>query len=312
MPIETLDSAQKILIVGHVRPDGDCLGAGLALKLLAAKFDRTADFLCDSALPEHYRFLPGFDTVNVKTCDDYDLLVTVDCADESRLGCYGELLRRVESVNIDHHITNTGFGSINIVKEYSSTCEILSELLSARGQLDQTMASLLYVGMSTDTGHFAHNNTNARVLRNAAMLLDFGFDAYQIVKNLYRSNSLAKTKLIGTAIESMRFFAQNKICIISIFQRDLVRCGCTLADTEGLIDYAVAIKDVDVAICLSQQAGNKYKVSFRSKSCDISKAAAAFGGGGHKQAAGCNAMGRFDYVIGKLLRAVEAATGYTR
>jgi len=213
-------------------------------------------------------------------------------------------LQKLPSLNIDHHITNNKFANKNIVKNYSSTCEILAEELAGTDFFDEKIAYLLYVGMSTDTGHFAHSNTNSRVLSNASKLLNYGFEPYEIIKNLYRNNTIQKTKLIGVAINSMKFYNDNKICFVTITKQNLNDCGCIISDTEGLIDYAVAIGSVEIAICLCEHSPKTYKVSFRSKGADVSVAASMFGGGGHKQAAGCIISGFYEDVIQKLLRAV--------
>ncbi len=301
---EAINKGSKFLISAHVRPDGDCLGAGLALKRYIENYGKQADFLVDSAYPSHYAFLPGCESYNQKKLEQYDYFIAVDCADDKRLGSYASFLDKLPSLNVDHHITNNKFAKSNLVKNYSSTCEIIAEELFATEQFDSVIASLLYVGMSTDTGHFAHNNTNSRVLANASRLLTFAFDPYSIIKSLYRSNTVQKTRLIGVAIQSMRFFNDEKVCFITITKKDLKSCGCELSDTEGLIDYAVAIASVDIAICLSEYSEKVYKVSFRSKSKDVSQAAAMFGGGGHRQAAGCMVSGYLEDVIQRLLRAV--------
>lgn len=305
MIVSAINKAQNILITSHIRPDGDSLGSGLALKRFAENNGKRADFLVDSDYPEHYAFLPGRETFNVKSLDSYDLFIAIDCADEKRLGSYVSYLD-LPSVNIDHHITNNNFAKVNIVKDYSSSCEILAEALVGKPGFDSVIASLLYVGMSTDTGHFAHSNTNARVLANASRLLEYDFDAYDIVKKLYRSNSIGKTKLIGVAINSMRFYCDNRICIMTITKKDLRNCNCEMSDTEGLIDHALAIRDVETAVCMSEYSYNTYKVSFRSKNVDVSKAAAVFGGGGHRQAAGCMVNGFYEDVIIKILRSLDA------
>jgi len=301
---EAIAKGKKFLISAHIRPDGDCLGAGLAIKRFIENSGKNADFLIDSNFPEHYSFMTGSGEVNQKKLDYYDCFIAVDCADDKRLGAYSSYLSSLPSLNIDHHATNNKFASKNLVLNYSSTCEIITEQLIDSEFFDDTIAALLYVGMSTDTGHFAHSNTNSRVLKNASKLLEYNINPYEIVKNLYRSNTIEKTKLISVAINSMRFFDSNKVCFITITKKNLKDCGCQLSDTEGLIDYAVAIKNVDVALCLCEYSSNTYKVSLRSKSTDVSIVASMFGGGGHKQAAGCMVSGFYEDVVDKLLRAV--------
>ena len=304
--IDSIRAAQKILIVGNMRPDGDCLGAGLALYHLALNEGKKADIVYDSDLPEHYEFLPDFDIINKYTGSPYDLLLIVDCGDDLRMGKYIKQLKRVtKSIQFDHHITNNNFAAVNYVyPEKSSTCEILADLLLPEGLVDKTIASYLYIGLSTDTGHFMHNNVTQNVYETAAKLLACGADAYNLNIKLYRSNTINKTKLIGHAIKSMKFFMDNTICVISIRPNDLVETGCLLADTEGLIDLAMDIGSVKVAVCMTEQPENKYKISFRSKGFNVAECAAVFGGGGHVQAAGCVASGMYEDVLGKIVKSI--------
>ena len=303
--IDSIRSARKILIVGHMRPDGDCLGAGLALYHLVKNEGKHADVVYDSDLPEHYSFLPDFAVINSKREGPYDLLLIVDCGDELRMGKFNKLLKSTKSIQFDHHITNNSFADINYVyPEKSSTCEILADILLPEGKVDAQIASYLYVGLSTDTGHFMHNNVTQNVFDTASKLVALGADNYKINMSLYRSKTINKTKLMGHAIKSMKLFADNRLCIISIRPNDLIETGCTLADTEGLIDLAMDIGCVEVAVCMTEQPENKYKVSFRSKGYNVAACAAVFGGGGHKQAAGCVVCGMYEDVVRKLVKAV--------
>lgn len=300
-----IKQAKKILIVGHVRPDGDCLGAGLALYRLAQKSGTQAELVYDSDLPFHYSFMQYYDCINKVSLSDYDLLIIVDCGDRFRMGKYAEFLGKVHSIQFDHHISNDGFADENYVYPYrSSTCEILSEILLDEDAVDSEMATLLYVGLSTDTGHFMHNNVTSVVFSLAAKLMEKGADAYNVNCALYRSRTWEKTKLIGKAIQSMKFFGDGSICVISVMQSDLTDCGCSLSDTEGLIDVAMDIGSVKVAVCMTQQPNNKYKVSMRSKGFDVARAAAVFGGGGHVQAAGCVVCGYYEDVLRKVVKSI--------
>lgn len=302
--IDSIKAAKKILIVGHMRPDGDCLGAGLTLYRLALSEGKVAEVVYDSDLPEHYAFLPDFGVIN-KVTGGHDLLLIVDCGDELRMGKYHKLLKKIKSIQFDHHITNNGFADVNYVyPEKSSTCEILSDILLPEAKVDRAMASYLYVGLSTDTGHFMHNNVTQNVFDTASKLMAIGADAYNINMALYRSKTINKTMLIGRAIKSMKFFKDNSICIISIRPDDLTEIGCTLSDTDGLIDLAMDIGCVRVAVCMTEQPVNKYKVSFRSKGYNVAECAAVFGGGGHVQAAGCVVCGMYEDVLDKIVKAI--------
>lgn len=304
--IQAIERSHCVLIVGHQRPDGDCLGAGLSIGRICENKGIDYDFLCDSDNPQQYSFMYGFERLNDKKYKDYDLLITVDCVDNYRMGRYYGYLKSVgESFNIDHHKTNNRFAKTNIVfQNASSTCEILYNLIKDENLIDEKIASLLYAGLSTDTGHFMHSNTTSEVLKIASELVMLGANPYDISTCIYKNTTINKTKLTALAIGSMRFFQNNRICIITVMQDDLKKCGCVMADTEGLIDYAMKIGSVEVGVCLTEQLHSHYKVSFRSKKTDVAAAAATFGGGGHTLAAGCVVDGQYEDVIDKLLKSI--------
>ncbi len=303
---EIVKKAQNMLIIGHQRPDGDCIGAGLSLARVCAKYGKTCAFVFDSPVPAHFSFMPRFDTLNKGLDGSFDTVVCVDCADHLRTGkYYGYVKNAATSVNIDHHRTNNRFAQVNIVvPDASSTCEVLFDLLAAENELTDEIAYCLFVGLSTDTGHFMHNNTNAKVLYTAAKLAEYSIDVHSIASNIYKNTTVGKTKLIARAIQSMRFFADGKICVISVHLDDLAACDCVLADTEGLIDYGMMIGSVEVAVCLTEQNTPQFKVSYRSKGLDVSAAAAVFGGGGHKLAAGCSVSGKYEDVVRKVVKSI--------
>lgn len=303
---EIVEKSENVLIIGHQRPDGDCIGAGLAFRHVFESQNKICDFVFDSPAPEHFSFMPDFDKLNVSRADSYDTVICVDCADDFRAGKYIGYLKKAKiSLNIDHHRTNNRFAQNNIVvADASSTCEVLYDLFAPLGIIDSYMAFCLFVGLSTDTGHFMHSNTNSHVFEIAAKLSEFDINPNKIAGNLYKNIKYSKTKLIARAIESMKFFVDGKICVISISLNDLNNCGCVLADTEGLIDYGMMIGSVDVAVCITEQNTPQFKVSYRSKSIDVAAAAAVFGGGGHKLAAGCTVSGKYEDVIRKVVKSV--------
>ena len=305
--IESVKKSERILIVCHIRPDGDCLGAGFALKRIAEKEGKKVDFVTDSPLPAQYSFIDGFDSLNDIKFQDYDLGIAVDCADDLRLGKYLQKFKKCKvTFNIDHHRTNNRFAMCNIVApDKSSTCELLYDLIKDDGVIDKDAATLLYLGISTDTGNFMHNNTTPSTLSAASQLLSLGADLEKIINGFYKNNTKNKLMLTAKAIESIRFFRDEKIAVMTVTAKMLSECGCVMADTEGLIDYAMSIGSVRAAVCMSEQNVRSYKVSFRAKDVDVAAAAGTFGGGGHKLAAGCVVNGHYEDVVDKVVKAVS-------
>lgn len=303
-PIDAIKKANDILIVCHIRPDGDCLGSGFALTRIAEKMGKRVDFVCDSPFPPAYSFIKDCDKFNDIKCERYDLAIAVDCADSARMGAFGELFRKCsETINIDHHKTNDAFGKSNfVVPDLSSTCELLYSLIKDDCVIGADEATDLYLGLSTDTGNFMHSNTTPDTLRTASELLALGADLGAIVNGFYRNNTKNKLALVARAVGSMRYFDDDKVVVMTVTQNDLKETGCVLSDTEGLIDYAMSVGSVKVAVCMTEQRERSYKVSLRSKGADVSLVAGVFGGGGHKQASGCVANGYYEDVVEKIVR----------
>ncbi|MCI8434886.1 MAG: hypothetical protein HFK10_02865 [Clostridia bacterium] len=304
--IDSLRTAARVLVVSHIRPDGDTLGAALAVKAVCDRLHVPCDVVCDDEVPATYRFLPGAETINTHLEKKYPLCVAVDCGDIFRMGKFrGYIESSADSVNIDHHKTNDSYAKHNYVRSASSTCEILYGQLEKSGLLDEVSAVCLYCGLSTDTGNFMHSNTDAHVFKVAADLVEkYGVVPNALVNKLYRSKPYHRLRLIARAIESMRFFEHNAVCMISVQQSDLDELGCALSDTEGLIDYAMDLGTTEIGICMTEQ-GNQYKVSLRSKGFDVAAVAAQFGGGGHTAAAGCIVKDSYENAVERLLGAVR-------
>ena len=305
--LEEIEHAQTILICGHVRPDGDCLGSAFALREYCLGLGKSADVCSPSPIPESYKFMRQSEKFNVLSRKTYDLFIAVDCATQDRIGKMEGFFRSASrTVCIDHHEGHEGFADVNLVKNYaSSTCEIVFDLLEPTGKITREIANYLYIGLSTDTGHFMHSNTDSKVMYTAYRLSCLGAECHNIATELYRSRSRNKTMLIAKSIEAMRFFMNDTVCIIPMTQELLDECNISSNDTEGIIDYAISINGVEIGISMCAEKENEYKVSFRSRTRHVNEIAAVFGGGGHIYAAGCRICGKTEDVIDKLLKAIR-------
>jgi len=305
---EIPEKADKIAIFAHIRPDGDTLGGVLALGLSLKLAGRDVDMFCDSEIPEFYMILDGIKLINSEPYSEYDMLIAVDCADPPRLGVYARrFLAHPNTLNIDHHYTNTKYAKTNAVVPSASCCEIIYSGLKDNGlPINKNIAECIYCGIVTDTGNFAQSNTTKNSFAVTAELLDYGIDVEFLSDAFLNQKPYARHLLVAKSIQNMRFFCNGKICIVTIRLADLNEFGLNIQDTEGIIRYAIGCTGVLAGICLTESTPNTYKVSLRSKrSVDISAAAERFGGGGHKQAAGCVVSGALEEVIEKLVRAAE-------
>ncbi len=309
--IAAVAASNNILVCGHIRPDGDCIGSALATRRICENLGKKAVAVCDCDKPSSFGFLPEYDGFCVPGELEYDLFIAVDCATESRLGKYGDYLSRAKnSICIDHHPTNVGYGKINhIDPSAASTCSILLDIFGDTDLIDKDVATMLYTGLSTDTGHFMHSNTTAKVFSDAAKLCGYGIDVACINRAIYCNKPLNRLKLTSRALAGIRLFGEDKIALMKITLNDLDECACTSEDTEGLIDFAKSITGVEIAISICEQVGNIFRVSLRSAKANVAAVAEKFGGGGHKLAAGCIVKGNEFDVADRVVSAAARELG---
>ena len=311
-----IHKAKNILIVCHQRPEGDTLGAGLAFRFLCAALGKCADIVSDSPIPPQYNFMEGIGALNQQTCKRYDLTIVADCADAPRMGKFADYANSTVSINIDHHKTNDRFAKHNIVvPTASSTCEVVYDILKAEGifapdspvaaDVLKNMAHSLAVGLSTDTGHFMHSSVNAKVLQTVADLASFGANIHEIANHIYRTKPKERMFLLSRALQTLRFFEHDSICIMTLLLSDFEKYNASPLATEGFIDYPLSIHSTQVAVTITQHEKNIFKVSFRSKGLDVSEVAAVFGGGGHVRASGCQVQGQYEDVVDKIVKAIR-------
>ena len=298
-----LSRVKKIAIFSHIRPDGDTIGGMLALCLSLRLAGYQVDMFCDNGVPPCYTALEGFNGINTAPYSEYDMLIAIDCADVARLGKWSrKFSAHSNTVNIDHHFTNERYAKINIVESASSCCEIIYQILKDQNlPVNKAIAESIYVGIITDTGNFAQSNTTKNSFIVSAELTDYQIDLEFLADVFNNVKTYPRMLLVADAIKNMRFFEGGKICLIPVRADDLKRHSLTIQDTEGLIKYAIHCEGVQIGICLTESTKDNYKVSLRSKRpIDASAVARRFGGGGHKQAAGCILSGALEEVIEKL------------
>jgi len=288
-----LNEASSVVVTVHIQPDGDAFGSLLAMvKYLKGEGKNVcATWGEDIKIPEHYKWLPGInEIVDFKNCIDAEVLLTLDCANEHRLGLMEERLSRFESIiNIDHHIDNSGFGTINVLDfEASATCEIVYDLLKVMNAgIDADISTLLYTGIVTDTGRFQYSNTTSKTLRTAADLVDHGAAPNVVFQNIYENLPFVSLKLLGYILERAHYIQDCGLVYSYVFDEDFKRAGAAMTDTENFIDYLRTAREAAVAAIIKETADGKLKISLRSKgTIDVGAIAREGGGGGHRNAAG--------------------------
>lgn len=292
---EILDAADDVALACHVNPDADALGSMLGLaNALEARGTRTVASFPNEPLeaPRWASWLPGADRlVPAKSFPKTPaVMVTCDCASFDRLGSLGHAVSNAgEVIWIDHHRSNDGLGTVPLIDPTaSSTCEMVFRLLEAMGgDMTADTAICLYAGLVTDTGRFQYEATTPETLRVAAALREHEFDHAGLVQALYEDNPREYLRLVGTALGRLAYEADADLVWTYLTQADLREAGVHPSDTDDLIDVIRTARDVDVAALVKQQKDGRFKVSVRSRGGhDLAAVASAFGGGGHRLAAG--------------------------
>lgn len=288
--IELIGRARKVFVTAHIAPDGDTIGSALGLYWALTQLDKEVRVSCADPVPESFRFLPGAELFHAVLPDSDELLVVPDSSDPQRLGAVyvPELFRGRPVVNVDHHVTNIRFGSINWIEtKAASTAEIVFELVLALGaKLDQNIAVCLLTGIVTDTLVFRTSNTTAGSLDCAAQLMRAGALLTPIVEQTFNTRELPDLKLqglilAGLVVEDGLIWADNSM---------QVRRQAAAVDNHGsgIGTLLLSARTALVSVLFIERDKNTIEVSFRARpGVDISKVAFGLGGGGHAQAAGC-------------------------
>ena len=305
-------SEHNIYICSHIQPDGDNIGSTLALGMAIKKMSKNVKLLKVDDIPSDYKFLPNVDLIKKYEMEEnIDLFIALDSSDMERLGVGKEFAKNANNIiNIDHHITNTKFGDINIVSSSSAaTGELVYEFIKQMGvDIDKNIATCLYTAISTDTGSFIYSNTTYMTHLIIAELLKTGIDINNININLYQKRSMERTRLFINVLNDIEIFLNGKIGIVTVTQDMLKSSNAKLEDTEGIISFVRDIDSVEVACLLKEVNKNEIKVSLRSKEkIDVSKISSKFNGGGHIRAAGCTLFTEMDNAKELILKEIEMA-----
>jgi phosphoesterase RecJ-like protein len=313
-----LAEAPRVAFACHVNPDPDALGSMLALAMTLAA--RGAEVVCswgnEPMVPPRWLELLGGQAFLVEAKDfpaAPEVMVALDTASPDRLGrLAANLGRAATSIVVDHHRTNPGFGSILVLDPAaSSTAELVFRLLERMGaELPPAAAACLYAGLITDTGRFQYEATTPATLRAAAALRERDFDHAALARGLYEDGSFGYLRVMGVALDRAALDAESGIVWTYLTQADIAAAGVSMAETDDLIDVVRTAREADVAGVLKQQSDGRFKVSLRSRGgTDVGAIAAAFGGGGHRLAAGYTAKGALDETVAWLRAAVRAQRG---
>lgn len=293
---ESVKKARRILVTSHQDPDGDSVGSQLALKGWLMDSGKEVRIINQGKIPSKYLFLDeesAIEDFNSAKIIDWiaDLIFVLECPNLERIGEVKKLLKEgAKVINLDHHPDNSFFGDISYVDTQACALgEIIYELLIYSGyRLNKLTATQLYAAILSDTGRFRFSNTTPKALRIGAELVNWGANPREINNQIYYNNSNAALKLLGFLLLNLETYADGKISALVIDQQTLKKLNVSKEDTEGFVDYSLFLKGAEVGVLFTQKNDSKTKVSLRSQnSFDVSALARTFGGGGHRNAAGC-------------------------
>jgi phosphoesterase RecJ-like protein len=300
---DALRSAERVLLLGHVRPDGDAIGSQLALAISLSALGKTTVAWNEDGCPENLLFLPESERIErpPEKKLDFDVVVALDTATKQRLGTTLNSIGAVACwINVDHHASNPSYGDLNYIDTTApATGQIVYELIRhADFPFSPAMADALYVAISTDTGSFRYANTTTRTFQVAGELIAAGARNGELSRLLYYNYPKRRLLLLGELLEQARFGQDGRLASLSLDLKQKAHYGVHPEDIDGLIDSIRSVDSVVAALFFEELPDNRVRVSMRSKDerMDVNRICQVWGGGGHKLAAGARIRGSLSEV----------------
>lgn len=302
---DLVSRADRILIISHIRPDGDAVGSTLGLGLILEEMGKEVSLVLEDGVPKVFNHLTGTDRIIREVVGVFDLVIVVDSSDIERIGSvlddYGE-----PDVNIDHHPTNTQFAKLNLVRDNAvATVEIIFDLVQELSYpINLPIAEALLTGLLTDSLGFRTSNTNPQTLRIAAELMEVGANLPFLYRKAMLEKSIEAVKYWGQGLSGIQM--EDRLVWASLSLEDRIVADYPGRDDADLINVLARIKDADISVVFVEQKNGSVKVSWRSRpGFDVSIVATQFGGGGHKPAAGADIKGDLKRVQEEVLEATR-------
>lgn len=307
---ELLTRGNSFYLLSHMLPDGDSIGSLLALGEALKRLGKKVRMVIPGEVPRRYRFLKGSEEIAGElSFDGRSTVVVLDCSDLGRLGELGPQVEKAPVlINIDHHVSNRYFGTVNLVDSSAGAAgEIVFRLLAEMGlEPTPSMATALYVALATDTGSFKYDNTTSNTHRIAADLVERGCRPGLISRRLFDLRTLPSFILLKEVLPTLELYSRRRIAILTVSRDLLERCGAVEEDMGGLVNYSVNIEGVEIGVLFYTGEREEIKVGIRSRRLDISGLAEKFGGGGHAKAAGCRIPGAYPPAKAAVLKEAHA------
>ena len=290
--LHAIQDAQSILVTAHARPDGDAVGSVLACGMMLEQLGKRATMVFSDRVPLIYRWLPYAQTIHhwQRVHGDFDLVILLECDGIERSRLKGLEGRRL--INIDHHTSGRNFAHLNwIDTDACAVAQLVFTLAGAAGvPITPEMATCLYMAVLTDTGSFCYEGTDTHTFSLAHELVRLGASPARIAQDVYFSNPMSKMLLLGAALANLK--RDGRVAWLWVTTSDMERTNAAEEDCEGIVNYAIGIAGVEVAVFLRELPDHRVRLSLRSKGAvNVAKVAESLGGGGHENASGCTLTG---------------------
>ena len=314
--VELIENKGTFAITSHLRPDGDSLGSSLGLYWLLRALDKDVEVIMRDPVPHTYQKLPGASDVRVTPAADqsYDGVFVIECSDMARPGLLS--LEQQFVVNIDHHATTALFGKINWIDSTASACgEMIYNLAKALGvRVTKEIAECCYTALITDTGSFHYSNTTERTFKVASELLRTGVKPAKTAEAVFASYPWSRIQLMGAVLSTARRDSTGRVALLRHSLEMQHSADASDEDADGFVNYPLTVGEVEAVAMLKECELGVYRTSLRSKGeVNVAKVAEKFGGGGHRNAAGCTLRGTWEEaeekILGLLQDAVQRANG---
>ncbi len=317
--LNQIKTNDKFLITSHEDPDGDNIGSMLALYYLIKFFNKEVKIILADKVPDYLSFLADSDKIQKKGAlaqkeleelASYNTIMVVDASNLDRIGEMKDIISNQTIINIDHHVDNSKFGDYNLVEPAAATAEIIyKSFKKTEMKLKAKFASAIATAIITDTGSFKYSSTTAKTHQIMSELLEVGIDTAYICQQVFLNNTKESLLLRGEVLKDL-VVIDEKIAYLTVTQSLLKKVGATMEDTEGLVNYALSVKGVEVGILFKEVAKSEIKVSLRSKGVvKVNKIAHQFDGGGHDRAAGLSIQDNLKEIQEKIIVAVKQELG---
>jgi len=300
--VSAFHADDRILIASHINPDGDAIGSSLALAIALKKMGKEIVVYNRDGVPYQFDHLPGADMVKTTLDGErpFDSAVVLDCSELERVGKdFSSMVKTSKWINIDHHLTNEHFAQISLIdKDACSTGYLVYNVLKALPvEIDKDMGDNIYTTIIVDTGSFRYSNATNEAFIAAGELVALGVSPWEIANKVYENQPLGRVKLLSLVLNTLEVSHSGKVASLVVSKEMMSSTGTGHDATDGFVNYARSVEGVEVAFLVRETAHNEYKISYRSKGLiNVATAAQSFGGGGHRNAAGCVITGSLEEV----------------